>query len=102
MRNQLVNILFATEEDDSRLQKVKRAPEQGKTPSEGTIALTNFTNLNSMLSKEAANNDTSEDQVSSPSNYNLPLLRDGSPLKCPPVPKQGSLPSLLNFIPFER
>jgi hypothetical protein len=33
MRNQLVNILFVTEEDDSRrLQtKIKRAPEQGKT-----------------------------------------------------------------------
>ena len=33
MGNQVVNILFVTEEDDSRLQtKVKRAPEQGKTP----------------------------------------------------------------------
>jgi hypothetical protein len=33
MGNQVVNILFVTEEDDSRPQtEVKRAPERGKTP----------------------------------------------------------------------
>jgi hypothetical protein len=42
----VVNILFVTEEDDSRPQtEFKRAPKQGKTAPERRIALANFTNI---------------------------------------------------------